>query len=145
MLHRLKPVTPVPPKRSNSQPPTTPPTTPRMMSRKKPSPRLFTILLAMNPAIRPRIIHPMIDISLPPSWLWFHGLGSAEPALRSTGSGCVLRPSNLPAFVAAGKLENITFGSLRTIIRCLQQASFLTVCRAWNGRLHQEQDRSDNG
>ena len=53
---------------------------------------------------------------------------------------CFAAESNLPALVAAGKVENITFGSLRTIIRCLQQASFLTVCRAWNGRLHQEQD-----
>src|SRR5215468_10010778 len=65
MLHRLKPVIPVPPNRSKSQPPTTPPTTPRMMSRKKPSPCRFTILLAMKPAISPRTIQPMIDMSPP--------------------------------------------------------------------------------
>jgi len=34
---------------------------------------------------------------------------------------CFAAESNLPALVAAGKVESITFGSLRTIIRCLQQ------------------------
>jgi hypothetical protein len=33
-----------------------------MMSRKKPSPVLFTILLAMKPEINPSKIHPMIDM-----------------------------------------------------------------------------------
>src|SRR5689334_16107712 len=33
-----------------------------MMSPKNPSPRLLTTLLAIQPAIRPRTIHPMIDM-----------------------------------------------------------------------------------
>jgi len=44
---------------------------------------------------------------------------------------CFAAESNLPALVAAGKVENITFGSLRTIIRCLQQASLITLCRTF--------------
>jgi len=59
----------------------------------------------------------MIDISVPPSWLWAHGPGSPGPALAV----CFAAESNLPALVVAGKVENITFGSLRTIIRCPQQ------------------------
>src|SRR5271166_295189 len=65
MLYRLNPVTPALPKNANNQPPTIAPITPRTMSRKKPSPALFTILLAMNPAISPRMIQPIIDISNP--------------------------------------------------------------------------------
>src|SRR5512133_4294236 len=45
------------------KPPTMAPTMPRAMSRKKPSPALLTILLAMKPEMRPRIIHAMIDIT----------------------------------------------------------------------------------
>jgi hypothetical protein len=44
------------------KPPTIAPTMPRTMSRKKPSPVLLTILLPMNPAIRPSMIQPMIDM-----------------------------------------------------------------------------------
>jgi hypothetical protein len=44
------------------KPPTIAPTMPSMMSRKKPSPVLFTILLAMKPEISPSKIHPMIDM-----------------------------------------------------------------------------------
>jgi len=55
---------------------------------------------------------------------------------------CFAAESNLPALVAAGTVENITFGLLRAIIRCLQQASLITLCRAWNGRLQHEQDRA---
>jgi hypothetical protein len=36
-----------------------------MMSRKKPSPLLFTILLAMNPEMSPRMIQAMKDIVIP--------------------------------------------------------------------------------
>src|SRR5262245_48402778 len=51
------------PARLNSQPPTTAPTMPRTMSRIKPSPVLFTSLLPMNPAISPRTIQAMIDMT----------------------------------------------------------------------------------
>src|SRR5215470_6262700 len=44
------------------KPPTIAPAIPRTMSTRKPSPALLTILLAMKPAIRPRTIHPIIDI-----------------------------------------------------------------------------------
>src|SRR5690242_17265855 len=50
------------------KPPTIAPTIPRTMSRKKPWPVLLTTLLAIKPAIRPRIIHPMIDITPPFAW-----------------------------------------------------------------------------
>ena len=58
-----KPVTPLAPTAEKMNPPTTAPTMPRTMSRKKPSPCLFTILLAMNPAISPSMIHAMIDMT----------------------------------------------------------------------------------
>ena len=38
---------------------------PSTMSSNTPSPLLLTILLAMKPAISPRMIHPMIDIAYP--------------------------------------------------------------------------------
>ena len=47
----LTPVTPWAPKKLKSHPPTTAPTNPRMMSRKKPSPDLLTILLPIKPAV----------------------------------------------------------------------------------------------
>jgi hypothetical protein len=40
----------------NKYPPMTAPTTPSTMSRMRPSPVLFTILLPINPAIKPRMI-----------------------------------------------------------------------------------------
>src|SRR5208337_4573651 len=58
----LRPVTPCAPKKLNTHPPTTDPTMPRIMSRKNPSPDLFTILLPINPASRPSTIHARIDI-----------------------------------------------------------------------------------
>ena len=50
MLYRLKPVTPLAPKALKMKPPTIAPTIPRTMSRKRPSPDLLTILLAMKPS-----------------------------------------------------------------------------------------------
>src|SRR5580704_5897736 len=44
------------------QPPTTAPTIPRTMSRSKPSPVLFTILLPIKPANRPKTTQARIDI-----------------------------------------------------------------------------------
>src|ERR1700676_3101852 len=58
----LTPVTPWAPKKLKSHPPTTAPTIPRMMSRKRPSPDLLTILLPIKPATRPSTIHARIDI-----------------------------------------------------------------------------------
>src|SRR6185312_6487514 len=49
----------------NSQPPTTAPTMPSTMSRRNPSPALLTILLAMNPAMSPRMIQAMKDMRPP--------------------------------------------------------------------------------
>src|SRR6185312_17061721 len=49
----------------NSQPPTTAPTMPSRMSRRNPSPALLTILLAMNPAMSPRMIHATKDMRPP--------------------------------------------------------------------------------
>src|SRR6185312_4807625 len=49
----------------NSQPPTTAPTMPSTMSRRNPSPALLTILLAMNPAMSPRMIQAMKDMGPP--------------------------------------------------------------------------------
>src|SRR5579872_2507514 len=60
----LTPLTPDIPKVRNNQPPTTAPMMPRMMSRNTPSPRLLTILLAMNPAIRPRTIQASTDMTV---------------------------------------------------------------------------------
>src|ERR1035438_8485016 len=62
----FRPVTPDAPKVLKSHPPTTAPTTPRMMSRKKPSPDLLTILLPIKPATNPRTIHANIDIRILP-------------------------------------------------------------------------------
>src|SRR5262245_44464469 len=62
-LYKLSPVTPDIPKRRNSHPPTSAPTTPRTMFRKRPSPCLLTIRVAMKPAMRPRTSHAMIDMS----------------------------------------------------------------------------------
>src|SRR5213594_311442 len=65
----FNPVTPRMPNRLNNQPPITAPTMPRAMSRKNPSPVLLTSLLPMNPAIRPRTTHEMIDMfDLPSGW-----------------------------------------------------------------------------
>ena len=54
--------TPDAPNAANSQPPTIAPTTPSTRSPMNPSPCLLTILLAMNPAIRPRMSQPMMDM-----------------------------------------------------------------------------------
>src|SRR5450755_1239277 len=62
----FSPLTPPAPNILKSHPPTTAPTTPRMMSRKKPSPDLFTILLPIKPATRPSTIHARIDIVCSP-------------------------------------------------------------------------------
>src|SRR5580658_4645460 len=65
----LSPFTPWFPKTWNSQPPAKAPTTPKRMSSRMPSPLLFTILLPMNPAIKPRTIQEKYDIVSPFSTL----------------------------------------------------------------------------
>src|SRR5271166_3403417 len=62
MLSMSKPVMPVPPKRSNSQPPTTAPTMPSRMSTTVPSPVVLTILLAIRPSPSPSRIHTIVDM-----------------------------------------------------------------------------------
>src|SRR5689334_6995957 len=62
MLSMSKPVMPVPPKRLNSQPPTTAPTMPSRMSTTVPSPVVLTILLAIRPAPSPSRIHTIMDM-----------------------------------------------------------------------------------
>src|SRR5204863_7112729 len=54
---------PLAPTAVKMKPPTIAPTMPSTMSRKKPSPDLLTILLAMNPEISPRMIQPIMDIA----------------------------------------------------------------------------------
>src|ERR1022692_3821971 len=63
-LLRLSPLTPLAPKLWKSQPPTTAPPIPRRTSTTMPSPLRLTILLAMNPATSPRMIHAIIDIRI---------------------------------------------------------------------------------
>src|SRR5271168_2008267 len=75
----LKPVIPPAPTAEKMNPPTIAPTMPRTMSRKKPSPDLFTILLAMNPAISPRKIQPIIDIAHPFYLVWLGRLTHKWP------------------------------------------------------------------
>ena len=58
----LTPITRWAPKALKIHPPATAPTIPRMISRKKPSPCLFTILLAIKPASKPSTIHARNDI-----------------------------------------------------------------------------------
>src|SRR5262245_5913835 len=70
MLQRLRPVMPCAPKALNRMPPTIAPTMPSSMSSIMPSPRLLTILLPINPATRPNMIQPMIDIDV------LHSVGS---------------------------------------------------------------------
>jgi hypothetical protein len=62
MPHRLNPVMPAAPIRQNRNPPAIALMTPRKMSRTMPPLYLFTILLAIKPAIRPKMIQPMMDI-----------------------------------------------------------------------------------
>src|SRR5215472_14535761 len=62
----FRPVTPDAPNRSNRNPPTKAPTIPSAMSSQKPWPCLLTILLPMNPAIRPSIIQLMMPMVAPP-------------------------------------------------------------------------------
>src|SRR5439155_26342649 len=69
MLYILKPVITLAPTAVKMKPPTIAPTMPSTMSRKKPSPDLLTILLAMKPEISPRMIHPMIDITHLLTWI----------------------------------------------------------------------------
>ena len=66
MLYIFRPVTPDAPNRSNRNPPTKAPTIPSAMSSQKPWPCLLTILLPMNPAIRPSIIQLMMPMVAPP-------------------------------------------------------------------------------
>jgi hypothetical protein len=54
MLSMSKPVMALPPKRLNSQPPTTAPTMPSRMSTTVPSPVVLTILLAIRPSPHPQ-------------------------------------------------------------------------------------------
>ena len=47
------------------KPPTIAPTTPSTISMTMPEPDLLTILLAMNPAMRPKMIHAIMPIATP--------------------------------------------------------------------------------
>src|SRR6478736_3452297 len=65
-LQMLKPVTPAPTSSAAINPPTIAPTMPSTISIKSPEPDLLTILLAMNPAMRPKIIHAITPLRKPP-------------------------------------------------------------------------------
>src|SRR5260370_41576776 len=65
-LYRFRPVTPPAPRRLNTHPPAIAPTIPSTISRRKPSPRLLTILLPMKPANRPNRIQLRKGIVQPP-------------------------------------------------------------------------------
>src|SRR5437762_754733 len=63
MLQMLTPVTPFVPRTAEAmKPPTIAPTTPSAMSMTIPEPVLLTILLAIQPAISPRIIQLIMPI-----------------------------------------------------------------------------------
>src|SRR5208337_3121789 len=66
MLQMLTPVTPLIPKKPAMMPPTIAPTTPRAMSIIMPEPVLLTSLLAIQPAIRPRMIQLIMPMSQSP-------------------------------------------------------------------------------
>ena len=66
MLQMLRPVTPPQPSALAMKPPTIAPTTPSAMSMIMPDPVLLTILLAIQPAIRPRMIQLMTPMFKPP-------------------------------------------------------------------------------
>src|SRR6516165_1832968 len=66
MLQIFSPVTPVEPMRSKMKPPTSAPTIPSAMLSQNPCPCLSTILLPMNPAIRPNMIQLMIPMDYLP-------------------------------------------------------------------------------
>src|SRR5579884_1417973 len=63
MLQILNPVMPRNPSTWAINPPITAPAMPKIISRNHPSPWRFTNRLAMNPAIRPKIIHAMIPMT----------------------------------------------------------------------------------
>src|SRR3974377_1250735 len=93
-----------------------PPTIPRTISRKNPSPDLLTILLAMNPAMRPSKIHPMIDITYPllleevPGWLADNYIISMCRGKSNIPNG---DPPSTPASATAGAV--LAYWSLASI------------------------------
>src|SRR6516225_3618612 len=62
-LQRLNPVMPVEPNAVKIHPPTMPPMMPRTISRNRPSPVLFTIKLAIQPAIPPSTTQLMMPMT----------------------------------------------------------------------------------
>jgi len=62
----LNPVTPTPPSALKMIPPKNAPTMPRTISSAQPAPSLCTILLAMKPAISPKMIQARIPMDAPP-------------------------------------------------------------------------------
>src|SRR5579864_2793565 len=80
----LKPVTPVAPKTLNRNPPTSAPMTPSTISMITPEPVWLTILLAMNPAIRPRTSHAIMPIRQTP---FFAAERSVRPSLGNAEGG----------------------------------------------------------
>src|SRR5581483_7572749 len=87
MLCRFTPVARFPPNKTNSHPPSTAPTIPRRMSRTRPEPALLTTLLAMKPAISPRMIHEMRDIAFAPTPLDLFCSDVAQKCGLQTGIG----------------------------------------------------------
>lgn len=66
-LYRLKPPTPSPPIRLIAKPPTSPPMIPTIILPSNPcSASVFITSDAIQPAMPPNIIHPMIPVGFPP-------------------------------------------------------------------------------
>jgi hypothetical protein len=75
------------------------PTIPNAISRKKPLPWASTILLAMNPAMRPKTIQPMMDIgSLP--------FADFDGTSASTGKGS--HPIRAQCFFQRNAMTNVS-------------------------------------
>src|SRR5208283_1906916 len=99
----FKPVTPDAPNRSNRNPPTRAPTIPSAMLSQKPWPCLSTILLPINPAIRPSMIQLRMPIFLPPfrnagtknSGRFEQGRDRASAKRSLGGEDCQLRPEEV--------------------------------------------------
>src|SRR6202034_3183534 len=120
MLYRLNPVTPFTPNAVNIHPPTIAPMIPRITSRKKPSPLLLTILLAINPAISPTIIHAIMPIVLSQvsrvsRLRLFQGVAAIEcSALRFRNATFISRPlANLELNAQDDKSKHDRVPSLR--------------------------------
>src|ERR1700722_2611285 len=100
----LKPVTPLAPTRLKRNPPTTAPTTPSTMSSRGPSPDRFTILLAMNPAMRPKTIQAMIPMVT--SWKGPISSYRAKPDHRGASADFCAGVSAVVLFCAAANATN---------------------------------------